>query len=263
MQSDNCEGMSIPDSVHCGLPLKKRVHEISPCVNLPTKVKLMLVVNKSANKVIFAEAGKDFVDILFNILRLPISTIIRFGRNASTFGCIENLYKSLEHFDEAYLVQNQKRDILLKPNVLHILNVLSLKAPEASCDKLMREEFEKCEASAGEEGTVKNLFTYMVTDDLSVTPLSMTSGIVSMLLDNLSVLEKRLVELSNDEVWIELSNVLTNRSELLSYGLMILSPLCSMYLSGPGTVGECDELKDSSHQCLPEIEIDVAVSNFN
>lgn len=49
----------------------------------------------------------------------------------------------------------------------------------------------------------------------------------------------------------------------LSYGLMILSPLCSMYLSGPGTVGECDELKDSSHQCLPEIDIDVAVSNFN
>ncbi|GAY45293.1 hypothetical protein CUMW_088410 [Citrus unshiu] len=103
----------------------------------------------------------------------------------------------------------------------------------------MREEFEKCEASAGEEGTVKNLFTYMVTDDLSVTPLLMTSGIISMLLNNLSVLEKRLVELSNDEVLELLENAMNSRTALTSASqeyfartaltYILLSYLCLMY----------------------------------
>ena len=42
-----------------------------------TKVKLTLIIEKRANKVIIAEAKKDFVDFLFNLLSLPISTVIR------------------------------------------------------------------------------------------------------------------------------------------------------------------------------------------
>ncbi|CAI0554568.1 unnamed protein product [Linum tenue] len=37
------------------------------------KMKLKLVVDKKRNRVIYAEAQKDFVDLLFYILSLPLS----------------------------------------------------------------------------------------------------------------------------------------------------------------------------------------------
>jgi len=40
-------------------------------------VPLKLVVNKETNKVLFAETGKDFVDVLFSFLILPLGTIAR------------------------------------------------------------------------------------------------------------------------------------------------------------------------------------------
>jgi hypothetical protein len=38
---------------------------------------LKLTVHKETNKVLFAEAGKDFVDILISFLTLPLGTIAR------------------------------------------------------------------------------------------------------------------------------------------------------------------------------------------
>lgn len=41
------------------------------------KVKLRVMVNKVKAKVLYAEAGKDFVDVLFSFLTLPLGTIGR------------------------------------------------------------------------------------------------------------------------------------------------------------------------------------------
>ncbi|MCH90559.1 DUF674 family protein, partial [Trifolium medium] len=38
-------------------------------------VQLKLLINKESNKVLFAEAGKDFVDILCSFLTMPLGTI--------------------------------------------------------------------------------------------------------------------------------------------------------------------------------------------
>ncbi|KAF2294559.1 hypothetical protein GH714_012589 [Hevea brasiliensis] len=43
-------------------------------MNTPT-LSLKLLVDKKASKVLFAEAGKDFVDFLFNLLSLPIDDL--------------------------------------------------------------------------------------------------------------------------------------------------------------------------------------------
>ncbi|KAF7825582.1 DUF674 family protein [Senna tora] len=43
----------------------------------PQKISLRLMVDKERNRVIFAEAGKDFVDVLFSFLTLPLGTIAR------------------------------------------------------------------------------------------------------------------------------------------------------------------------------------------
>ena len=79
------------------------------------KVKLKLMIDKPANKVVFAEAEKDFVDILFNLLYMPFGSVIRLLRNAGMVGCTGNLYQSLENLSEVFVIPNQNKVQLLKP----------------------------------------------------------------------------------------------------------------------------------------------------
>ncbi|CAN6879614.1 unnamed protein product [Brassica oleracea] len=65
--------------------------------------KLKLLVDKEKNKVVLAEVCKDFVDVLFSFLILPMGTIVRFlqkyqqnqNSQPATIGCFNNLYKSV------------------------------------------------------------------------------------------------------------------------------------------------------------------------
>lgn len=64
-------------------------------------VSLKLLVNTDTNKVLFAEADKDFVDILCSFLTLPLGTIARLLQKESsigpvTIGCLNSLYRSVE-----------------------------------------------------------------------------------------------------------------------------------------------------------------------
>ncbi|GJV97552.1 kinase-like domain, phloem protein 2-like protein [Tanacetum coccineum] len=50
-----------------------------------TKVTLKLLIDTKSKEVLFAEANKEFVDFLFNILSLPVSTVIKLLRKNSNF----------------------------------------------------------------------------------------------------------------------------------------------------------------------------------
>lgn len=73
------------------------------------------MIDKGANKVLFVEAGKDFVDILFNLLSLNLGTVIKLLHDANMVGGIGNLYPSLENLNEDYLQPNQNKLELLNP----------------------------------------------------------------------------------------------------------------------------------------------------
>ena len=45
------------------------------------KFQLKLFVEKERNRVVFAEAGSDFIDTLFSFLTLPMGTIVRILNN--------------------------------------------------------------------------------------------------------------------------------------------------------------------------------------
>lgn len=194
-----------------------------------TKLSLKLLVDKNANKVLFAEAGKDFVDFLFNLLSLPVGTVIRLITNATMVGCIGNLYQSIENLDQTYMQPNQNKDLLLKPHVPnHVANVPILlpdtnQAERKSCMcvkqcrcttdckdticatcrnpmcyevKFVGENNSTAD-STSEGGYVKGLVTYMVTDDLSVSPMSMISGVAQLNKFNVrdfGALEERMAE---------------------------------------------------------------------
>ncbi|KAK8510266.1 hypothetical protein V6N11_000557 [Hibiscus sabdariffa] len=102
-------------------------------------VRLKLLIDRKEKRVVCAEAGKDFVDFLFNILLLPIGTVIRLLTKEAMVGCLGNLYRSVENLSDAYILPTTDKDSLLKPkycpsmatNVPLLLpNVQSSKPPQ-------------------------------------------------------------------------------------------------------------------------------------
>ncbi|KAH9767832.1 hypothetical protein KPL71_011419 [Citrus sinensis] len=223
-----------------------------------TKLKLSLMIDKRANKVLFAEAESDFVNFLFNLLSLPIGTVINLFRNESMFGCIENLYQSLENFNAAYLQPDKNKSQLLKPHLAvssvnpplllaeansqsqdtkyiyfcmgryhsNMTDVAGIDCPECLCTmdhSLQFVDSNSCKTIKSiEGGIVQNLVTYLVTDDLLVTPMSMITGI-DLLQHNVKdvcVLEKRVVEFGTKE-----------GLELLKYSLKSKTALTNVFLA--------------------------------
>ncbi|CAK9187473.1 unnamed protein product [Ilex paraguariensis] len=82
-----------------------------------SKVSLKLLIDTKTNKVLFAEAGKDFVDFLFNLLSLPVGAVVRLLTKQSMVGSLGNLYESFENLSETYFQPDQNKDSLLKPKI--------------------------------------------------------------------------------------------------------------------------------------------------
>ncbi|KAK9189849.1 hypothetical protein WN943_018448 [Citrus x changshan-huyou] len=54
------------------------------------KMRLKLLIDRKDDRVIFAEASKDFVDFLFHLFSLPIGTAVKVLGPQSMVGCIES-----------------------------------------------------------------------------------------------------------------------------------------------------------------------------
>ncbi|KAJ6892265.1 hypothetical protein NC651_025462 [Populus alba x Populus x berolinensis] len=210
-----------------------------------SKISLKLLIDSKHNKVVFAEAGKDFVDFLLSLLALPVGTVIRLLTKSTMIGCIANLYGSLEKLDESYMQPNQNKDSILKPTITTQVTNPSFLLPDTKepenrklyycsshpgyvsdihnsvCShcrsqsygntRYMSQEVKFADMNdststdtptSEQGGYVKGLVTYMVTGDLSVSPMSMVSG-VGLLnkfdIKDFGVLEEKVVELGINE----------------------------------------------------------------
>lgn len=76
------------------------------------KVSLKLLIDTKGNKVLFAEAGKDFVDFLFNLLSLPLGNVINLLTKNSMVGSLGSVYENIETLSESYLQPNQSKDAI-------------------------------------------------------------------------------------------------------------------------------------------------------
>ncbi|XP_070008468.1 uncharacterized protein [Nicotiana sylvestris] len=79
------------------------------------KINLKLILNKSRNKILYAEANDSFVDFLFSFLTFPIGSVIHVLNGISGLGCIDNLYKSVTDLESKWFPYCQHR--LLNPGV--------------------------------------------------------------------------------------------------------------------------------------------------
>ncbi|KAK6933224.1 Protein of unknown function DUF674, partial [Dillenia turbinata] len=208
-----------------------------------TRVELKLLIHTKARKVLFAEAGKDF------LLVLPVGTVIRLLSKTMT-GSFGTLYESIENLSETYMQPNLDKDILLKPKP----SFSSSGSPQLlSHVKSSSKKFYVCSnyhgyisdtnqaicssygaryvpptslaassssSSSHSEGYVKGVVTYMVMDDLTVKPMSTISSVT--LLNKFNVkeicaLEEKTVVLRKAEIGLKLlrealqsKDVLTN-----------------------------------------------------
>ncbi|KAM5585219.1 hypothetical protein ABKV19_004555 [Rosa sericea] len=101
-------------------------------------VSLKLLIDTKRQKVLFAEAGKDFVDFLFTLLSLPVGTVIRLLSKDGMVGSFGKLYDSVENLDLTYMEPKLNKDILLKPkapvagpNILGLLDLANVDEPAA------------------------------------------------------------------------------------------------------------------------------------
>ncbi|KAG6760273.1 hypothetical protein POTOM_036780 [Populus tomentosa] len=137
---------------------------------------LKVLIDSKHNKVVFAEAGKDFVDFLLNLLALPLGTVIQLLTKSTMIGCIASLYGSLEKLDESSQGYGTR---YLSQEVKFVGTNDSTSTDTPTSDQ------------AG--GYVKGLVTSMMTDDLSVlSPMSMVSvvGLLNKIeIKDFSVLE--------------------------------------------------------------------------
>ncbi|KAL7127210.1 hypothetical protein ABFS83_14G240200 [Erythranthe nasuta] len=127
----------------------------------PTTVSLKLLIDEQGKRVLFAEAGKEFVDFLFRILYLPMSTVISLVGKQEMVGSVSKIYESVQNLNQTYIQPDKTKDSLLIPVVNS--SVPLLKAFN--------------HASSSTVGFVKGVVTYMVMDDLVVNPMSAITSI--------------------------------------------------------------------------------------
>jgi hypothetical protein len=84
-----------------------------------SKISLKLLIDYKAKKVLFAEAGKEFVDFVFSLLTLPIGAVAKLVSAGTMHGSVGRLYESVDRMGASYLQPGTDRSDLLQPKVLH------------------------------------------------------------------------------------------------------------------------------------------------
>ncbi|TXG74053.1 hypothetical protein EZV62_002632 [Acer yangbiense] len=83
------------------------------------EITLKLLIDSNTEKVVFAEAKKDFVDYLFGLLQVPVGSILGnlLANKMDGAGSISRVYKSVMDLESSYLLTDVSRDLLLCPKM--------------------------------------------------------------------------------------------------------------------------------------------------
>ncbi|KAL8473485.1 hypothetical protein ACS0TY_030352 [Phlomoides rotata] len=155
------------------------------------KMVLKVMFQKSTKKFLFAQAEEDFVEFLFSLLIIPLGLVERLLGSNTCLNNIDNLYRSIaDLIDDKYLKNQNIKANLTKP--------VPSEYYSSNCFLLMRGDARQCVLYPDmvycySDGRlfVEGSRTYMVTDDLTVTRLCVSTS--------LSVLNEMKVSLSDVE----------------------------------------------------------------
>lgn len=201
------------------------------------RISVNLFISKSGNKVLYAEVGEDFSDLLFNFLAFPLGSVVKCLGGCTSMGCLDNLYKSVEELGSKDCMKSEEsKALLLDPKLLPYFGSTSQliqfkqlpwkltifdcyhclfrgtgitdsgsSTCSHGCKKIQVDVINPMfpdEARESRGTFMSESATFMVTDELIVKPLSTVSGI--SLLNQFSLpisdLDERIVSVRQDEV---------------------------------------------------------------
>ncbi|KAK9683414.1 hypothetical protein RND81_10G139300 [Saponaria officinalis] len=161
------------------------------------KLSLKIMVDNKAKKVVFAEAEDEFVDFLFTLISLPLSTVTKvlLLNEKGMVGSLGALYKSIESLGAQYFDPNIKNDTALKPIAPVNVPLLSLRDLPASI------RFFKCPAAG--HYTISDvpgycsqdcnwymtelIYYYGTPQKIAPSPQYVKDSVVYMVMDNLDL----------------------------------------------------------------------------
>ncbi|KAH0749645.1 hypothetical protein KY290_028877 [Solanum tuberosum] len=215
------------------------------------KLSMKLLIDTKLNKkVVFAEVEKDFVDFLFYILTLPLSTVTKLLKDKGMNGCLPNIYESVENLNDTYMKSKQ---LILQPKCpvniskapLPLLDGIPTptalyKCSTSYCTVYVTDDPASCcpncmsrmsikvayadppgvkESKAATGVFVKDVVKYMVMDDLVVKPLSVSN--ITALKDSSNIkeivsLHEEVVQFGKEEALKLLKSSLESKAVLTS-----------------------------------------------
>jgi hypothetical protein len=177
-----------------------------------SNIMVVKVVRRKSNKqILFVEAEEDFADFLFSFLTFPLGAVLRMLQGFSFLCSIHNLYKSVTELSSSNgLMSQELKDLLSNPPVSRQFELRNQILP--ICKNNYKENNKKYNfvdpKSPISGGYVNGGITFMVTDDLDVTPMSSIDGI--------SYLEKMKVPINDvEEIVINIGQREVKRSVLI------------------------------------------------
>uniref|UniRef100_A0A8I6X6E3 DUF674 family protein n=1 Tax=Hordeum vulgare subsp. vulgare TaxID=112509 RepID=A0A8I6X6E3_HORVV len=223
-------------------------------------VAVKLFIDKAKKRVLFAESEKDFVDILFSFLTLPLGTIVRLFNKQSQIGCLDELYRSVETLGEDHFQTRDCRAMLLRPANAAAVHCGRLKVKVDDADQTAIYVSNNCYCNAGYfspirgvrckcgngmdsyrrlpessvaatgDSAVDGIFSkggskFIVTDDLQVTPSSTT--LMFSLIDKLGLHEP--LNIQEEVLQLNSSKIIS----LLRRAVLSKQPLTGLYFDVP------------------------------
>ncbi|BBH04691.1 hypothetical protein Prudu_015894 [Prunus dulcis] len=139
------------------------------------KISVKLVVSKSKKMVCYAEAGEDFVSLLFSFLTLPLGFILKNMKDGSLRGCISHLYKTIRDLDGQYMISNHHNEMILDPKLVpgfcyknSLLGIEETSYYNDGMDVLTTDK----SILSWEPDPLKGPAMFVVTDNLVVRPIT-------------------------------------------------------------------------------------------
>ncbi|KAK2966152.1 hypothetical protein RJ640_018405 [Escallonia rubra] len=221
------------------------------------RMTVKVLVQKSTKKALHAQVEEDFVDFLFSFLTIPLGSVVSLLGGECSFWSISNLYKSILSLDvERHIKSQDLKDMLLEPmlaqNFLCENQILPIREVEAPplfyvfdylfpylTDKPINRSCVPCSevtyidpknptgGTTVVGGFIKGPATFMVTDDLTVTPFSSLSIISALNRLNIPLgdVEEREVSIGMEEALGLLKASLESTSALTDgLSLMLQKP---------------------------------------
>ncbi|XP_057793374.1 uncharacterized protein LOC131009996 [Salvia miltiorrhiza] len=162
---------------------------------------LKLMVQKSTNKLLYAEAEEDFVEFLFSFLVIPLGRVVSLLSRNSNLKPIDSLYKSADDLiHHKYFINFDAKNRLIQPNIPHgyISNDHIFPLTEESLPDAYSSSYSWFPSAMLPKRKVSYLIgprTYKVSDDLTVTPFCIVSILSSLNKQKIAVTDVEEVEL--------------------------------------------------------------------